>query len=192
MRNSRLAIALAAVACAAALPAAAAAHKSPANHGHKGKDSNSVVVRLSPGTGQKAKGSAALKQRAGALSVELVVARLTPGAFYAAHVHAGTCAAPGAVALTLPDVYADERGVAKLVTTLPTAADANYLAGGFYIDVHAGPTGGDATVISCGDIKTKTPKAASNAWLKGANHERGRAELSRRAVTSPPGSRSAA
>ena len=41
--------------------------------------------------------------------------------------------------------------------------------------MHAGPL--DATVISCGDIKTKTPKATSNAWLKGANHEHGHVEL---------------
>jgi Cu/Zn superoxide dismutase len=179
MRNSRLAIALAAVACAVALPAAAAAHKSHlANHGHRGKG-NAVVVRLSPVTGQKAKGSAALNQRAGALSVELVVSRLTPGAFYAAHLHTGSCAAPGAVTLALPDIYADEHGVARLVTTLPTAADANLVAAG-YVDVHAGPSASDTPVISCGDIKVRTPKAVADAWLKGAHHEHGRAELTQK------------
>ena len=80
MRVSRLAIALAAVACAVALPAAAAAHKSkPANHGHHGKGDNGTVVRLAPVTGQKAKGAAVLTQHTGAVSFALVVARLTPG-----------------------------------------------------------------------------------------------------------------
>jgi Cu/Zn superoxide dismutase len=191
MRNSRFVLALVAVACVAALPAAAAANNSkPAEkshsskkHGHPGKwqgKGDHTGVRLSPVAGQKAKGGAELKQRAGALSVALVVSRLTPGAFYAAHVHAGTCAAPGAAALTLPDIYADERGVAKLVVTLPTAAGANYLAGGFSIDVHAGPSASATPVISCGDIAAKVPKvekSAAKVFLKGAAAERGHAEL---------------
>jgi hypothetical protein len=171
MRISRLAIALAAVACAAALPAAAAAHKAkPQNHGHKGKDRNGSLVRLSPVTGQTAKGAASFTPHTGALSVELVVKRLTPNTFFLADIHSGSCLAPGASVLTLANIYADEDGVAKLVTTVPSTTDV--LAGGFYVDVHAG-----ATVISCGDIKAKTLKAASDARLKGANHERGRAEL---------------
>jgi Cu/Zn superoxide dismutase len=187
MRNSRFLIALAAVACVAALPAAAAANKDkPAQdkssqghktHPEKDWDSNKLTLRLSPAAGQTAKGAAELKQHAGALSVELVVGRLTPGAFYAAHVHAGSCAAPGAAALTLPDVYANERGVAKLVTTLPTAADANFLAGGFSVDVHAGPSASATAVIACGDIAPKVKKAYAKAFLKGAGSERGHAEL---------------
>ncbi len=175
MRVSRLAIALAAVACAVALPAAAAAHKSkPANHGHHGKGDNGTVVRLAPVTGQKAKGAAVLTQHTGAVSFALVVARLTPGLFYAAHLHSGACGTTSSALVTLPDLYADEDGVAKLVVTAPTAA---LLSAGGSVDVHAGPSGGDATVIACGDIKVKTQKAAANARLKGANHERGRAEL---------------
>jgi Cu/Zn superoxide dismutase len=173
MRLNRLAIAFAAMACAVALPAAAAAHKGkPSDHGHKGKDRNGALVRLSPTAGQTAKGAASFTQHTGALSVELIVSRLTPNTFFQAHIHAGACAtAPaGAIALTLPDIYADEHGVAKLVTTLPNTTD--YLSGGFYIDVHSG-----ATVISCGDITAKTPKAASEARLRGANHEHGRVEL---------------
>jgi hypothetical protein len=179
MRNSRLVVGLVAVACAVALPAAASAHKgqpeksqhgSKAAHGHpgKGQDATRTTVRLSPAAGQTAKGFAELKQHAGALSVALVVAHLTPGQFYAAHVHTGTCATPNApVALTLPDLYANERGVAKLVTTLPTGATDNYIANGFSIDVHAGPTGAATSVLSCGDVVVKAAKATSKAWLKG-------------------------
>jgi len=187
MRNSRFVLALVAVACAAALPAVAAANSGKpaekshsakkAGHGwHKGKGDHKGV-RLSPAAGQTAKGVADLKQHAGALSVALVVAKLTPGAFYAAHVHAGTCAAPGAAALTLPDIYANERGVAKLVTTLPTAAGANFLAAGFSVDVHAGPSASTTPVITCGDVTPKVEKSAAKAFLKGAGAEKGRAEL---------------
>jgi len=176
MRNSRLVVGLVAVACAVALPSVAAAHNShPLKaqhgfHGHPGKgqgDANSANVHLSPVTGQSAKGVAQLKQRSGALSVALFVSHLTPGAFYAAHVHAGTCAAPGAVALSLPDVYADENGVAKLVTTLPTATGANFVATGFSVDVHAGPSASATPVISCGDVTVKAAKSFSKAWIKG-------------------------
>ncbi len=187
MRISRFAVALVAVACATALPAVAAAHNGKpgqkshplkAFHGHPGKGKlDGANVRLSPVAGQTARGEVHLKQHANALSVELVVGKLTPGAFYAAHLHAGSCAAPGAAALSFPDLYADEHGVAKLVTSVPTAAGASYFAGGFYVDVHAGATGGDATVISCGDIAVKSPKSAAKAWLKGAGDEHGRAEL---------------
>ena len=187
MRSSRLVVALAAVACVVALPAAASAnkdrpaqksHAAKSRHGHPGKGwGDGSATRLTPVAGQTAKGVVQLKQRTGALSVGLVVSRLTPGAFYAAHIHAGTCAAPGAVALALPDVYADENGVAKLVTTLPTAADANFLAGGFSVDVHAGPSASATPVITCGDVTPKVEKSAAKAFLKGAGAEKGRAEI---------------
>jgi hypothetical protein len=182
MRNSRLVVGLVAVACAAALPAAASAHtgqpgksrhgaKAANGHPGKGNDANRTTVRLAPLSGQTARGFAELKQRTGALSVALVVSHLTPGAFYAAHVHNGTCATPGAVALTLPDIYADEDGVAKLVTTLPTGPADNYIASGFSVDVHAGASNVATPAISCGDVVVKAAKAhskaRSKAWLKG-------------------------
>jgi len=188
MRRSRFVVAVAAVACVAALPAVAGAHQGKpekkshavkSHHGKPGRGDNSAV-RLLPVAGQTAKGVVHLKQHSGALTVSLIVGKLTPGGFYAAHVHAGTCAAPGAVSLALPDVYADEHGVAKLVTTLPTAAGANYLAGGYSVDVHAGPSASATAVISCGDIAAKPVKpvkAAAKAFLKGAGAEKGRAEL---------------
>jgi Cu/Zn superoxide dismutase len=182
-------MALVAVACTAALPAAALANHD-GKHGskHKVKPAKHVVlkgkgaadragVRLSPAAGQTAKGVVHLKQHANALTVSLVVSRLAPGAFYAAHLHAGSCAAPGAAALTFPDVYANEHGVATLVTTVPTAAGANYLAGGYSIDVHAGPASAPGAAISCGDLPAKVAKAYAKAWLKGAAAERGQVEL---------------
>jgi Cu/Zn superoxide dismutase len=182
MRNSRFVLALAAVACAAALPAVAAAHK-PAHNGHPGKghDGTATVFRLAPAAGQTAKGIVELKQHAGALSIAVRVHGLTPGAFYATDLHSGSCLAQGASAVTVPDLYADERGKATLVTTVPTAAGANFVAMGFYVDVHA--TNATSAVISCGDLNVKPPKppkiekSAAATFLKGAGSERGRAEL---------------
>jgi Cu/Zn superoxide dismutase len=179
MRNSRFVLALAAVACAAALPAVAAAHK---GHGHpgKGKSGDATVVHLAPAAGQKAKGIVQLKQRTGALSVALRVSGLTPGAFYASHVHAGSCLAPGAAAVTFPDLYADEHGVATLVTTVPTDAAANFVATGYSVDVHAGPSASVTPVISCGDINIKPPKSIAMTWLTGASGAHGHAQLSQK------------
>jgi Cu/Zn superoxide dismutase len=178
MRTSRLAVALAAVACAAALPAAAAANRGHGNSGkHEGKG-DGTVVRLAPVTGQTAKGKAVLKQRTGALSVELRVSGLTPGSWHAVHLHTGSCAAQGAVVLPFPDIYANERGVAKLVTTLPTDAAANFVAAGYYINVHAAT--GDTPGIACGDVTVKAENAFAKTWLKGAGDEHGRAELAQK------------
>jgi Cu/Zn superoxide dismutase len=183
MRNSRFVVALAAVACAAALPAAAVAHKGhPFHHGHpgKGKGGNATVVRLVPAAGQKAKGHVVLTQRTGALSVSLRVSGLTPGQFYASHLHSGSCLAQGAPAVTFPDIYADEHGVAKLVTTVATDPAANFVAPNFYVDVHAGPSTSVTPVISCGDLSVKPPKAQKSAaatWLKGSGDARGHAEV---------------
>jgi Cu/Zn superoxide dismutase len=179
MRTSRFVLALAAVACAAALPAVAAAHKSHPFHGHpgKGKHGNSTAVHLAPAAGQTAKGRVVLTQRANGLSVELRVKGLTPGQFYASHLHAGSCLAQGALHVTFPDLYADERGVAKLVTTVPTSAGANFVTTGFYVDVHAGASPNDGGVISCGDVNVKPEKSAAVTWLKGSNGVHGRAEV---------------
>ena len=178
MRNSRFVVALVAVACAAALPAAAAANR---GHGTSGKhegNGDGTVVRLAPVTGQTAKGKAVLKQRTGALSVELRVSGLAAGSWHAVHLHTGSCAAQGAVVLPFPDIYANERGVAKLVTTLPTDAAANFVAAGYYINVHA--AAGDTPGIACGDVTVKADKpekSFAKTWLKGAGNEHGRAEL---------------
>jgi Cu/Zn superoxide dismutase len=178
MRTSRLAVALAAVACAAALPAVAAAHKG--HHGHH-RSGTATVVRLAPVGDQTARGFAELRQRTGALSVALRVRGLTPGQFYATDLHSGTCGGTGASVVTFPSLYADERGVARLVTTVPTDAAANFVATGFSVDVHATDAGSAA--ISCGDLTVKPPKPAKSAavtFLKGAASERGRAELFQR------------
>ena len=179
MRTSRFAVALAAVACAAALPAAAAAHRShPAHHGNPGKGGTTTVVRLAPLGNQTARGFAELRQRTGALSVAMRVKGLTPGQFYATDLLSGACGTTGAAAVTFPSLYADERGVATLVTTVPTDPLANFVATGYHLDVHA--TDAASTAISCGQLEVNPPKPVKSAavtFLKGATSEHGRAEL---------------
>jgi Cu/Zn superoxide dismutase len=184
MRNSRLVVALAAVACAAALPAAAAAHKGHPGHHHpgKGRGHNENVFRLAPAANQTAKGVVKLKQRPGALSIALHVSGLTPGAFYPLDLRSGSCTAPGTTAsATFPALYADERGHAKLVTTVPTGATDNFVAAGFYLAVYA--PGTTNPPIACGDLTVSPPKppkshkAVAVAFLKGDGQEHGRAEL---------------
>lgn len=188
MRSSRFVVALATVACVVALPAAASANKDkPAQKTHAAKSHHGkpghgkgegTIARLAPVAGQVAKGKAFVTQRSGALSIELRVSGLTPGSWHALHVHAGSCVAQGAVAIPLPDIYADEHGVARLVTTVPTDAAANFVAGGYYINVHAAT--GDTPGITCGDIVpkvVKTGKTAAKTHLKGAGGERGHAEV---------------
>ena len=168
-------------------------------HGHpgKGKHGNATVVRLAPTAGQKAHGKVELKQRDGALSVVVRVGGLTPGGFYASHLHAGTCAAAQpttAAAVNFPDLYADEHGVATLVTTVPTAAGANFVAPNFYVDVHASAsTSPGSAVIACGEYQPSKPqKSAAVTWLKGSSGAAAARRSSRRAATWPSGSASAA
>jgi Cu/Zn superoxide dismutase len=186
MRNSRFVLALAAVACAAALPAAAAAHKGHGHPGHhhpgKGKGKNENVFRLAPAANQTAKGVVKLKQRTGALSIAVRVSGLTPGAFYPLDLRSGSCMTPGnTAAVTFPALYADERGHATLVTTVPTGPADNFVASGFYVAAYAPTTTNPP--IACGDLTVAPPKPPKSeksvalAFLKGADEEHGRAEL---------------
>ena len=151
----------------------------PSEHDHpgKGKGDNTTVVRLAPAAGQTARGTAQLKQRTAALSIAVRVSGLTPGAFYAIHLHSGSCGAQGALAATFPDLYADERGHATLVTTVPTAAAANFVASGFSLGVHGGNS--TTAVISCGDVAVKAAKTSVAVALAQGHdrQEHGRAEL---------------
>jgi hypothetical protein len=183
MRNSRFIVALAAVACAAALPAVAAAHKGhPGHHPGKGKGKSENVFRLAPVANQTARGVVKLKQRPGALSIAVHVSGLTPGGFYPLDLRSGSCTTLGtAPSVTFPALYADERGHAELVTTVPTGATDNFVAAGFYIAVYA-PASTNPP-IACGDLTVAPPKppepqkAAAFAFLKGDGQEHGRAEL---------------
>ena len=160
MRNSRFVVALVAVACAAALPAAAAAHKQARREvasgaraiTGKGNGAPACASRRPPARRPRASPSQAARRRSERRARRR---QLTPGAFYAAHVHAGSCAAPGAVALRSPTSTPMSTASPSSSRRVPTAAGANYFAGGFYVDVHAGPSASATPVISCGDIAVK-------------------------------------
>jgi len=168
MRSLRIAAAV--MAAMLAIPALAAAHGN--GHGNnggsdanwkKGKWDARAELRATA-TGEDAAGQAFLKQRTGTVTIALKVVKLDPLGHYKADIHTGTdCAAPGAQALALPDLYADERGVARLWITLPTAAGQNLASTGNLLDVHAVDAGGNAVAgnITCGAIKGTTTKAAA-------------------------------
>ena len=172
MRNSRFVVALVAVACAAALPAAAAANNSkpgekssrsrprPSRAWRHGKGCDHQGVRLSPAAGQTAKGVAELKQRANALSVALVVARSDAGrVLRRARARGYVRGAGRRCAHAARHLRQRARRRQARDRRVPTAAGANYFAGGFSIDVHAGPSASATPVISCGDIAAKAEGA---------------------------------
>ena len=104
------------------------------------------------------------KQRPGTVTIALKVVKLDPLGHYTADIHAGTdCAVPGAQVLALPDLYADERGVARLWITLPTAAGQNLASTGYLLDVHTVDSAGAAVAasVTCGPIKAPAMKAAA-------------------------------
>jgi hypothetical protein len=162
MRSLR--IAAAATAALLAIPALAAAHGN--GHGNnggsdanwkKGKWDARAELRATA-TGEDAAGQAFLKQRTGTVTIALKVVKLDPLGHYKADIHTGAdCAAPGAQALALPDLYADERGVARLWITLPTTTPVAMT--GFLIDVHS--TAATPAQVTCGAIKGATTKGTA-------------------------------
>ena len=103
---------------------------------------------------------------------------LTPGAFYATDLHSGSCLAQGASALSFPDLYADERGVAKLVTTVRTAPAANFVAGRLLRRrARRRCHHGGHLLRRSQRQAAEGGKSAAVTFLKGAGTERGRAEL---------------
>lgn len=164
MRSLR--IAAVATAALLALPALAAAHGN-GNGNNGGSDANwkkgkwdARAELRATAAGEDAAGQAFLKQRPATVTIALKVVKLDPLGHYTADIHAGTdCAAPGAQALALPDLYADERGVARLWITLPTAAGQNLASTGYLLDVHSTAT--PAVQVTCGAIKAPAQKAAA-------------------------------
>ncbi len=189
MRVSRLAIALAAVACAVALPASRRCTQGQARR-------TMVMARARIDNGsrrsprrrppaRRPRASPSLTQHTGALSVALVVSQPDAG-----HVLRRRTCTPAPCARrrvpsrsTLPDIYADEHGVAKLVTTRADRRRRR-LPGRRLLRRRARrPVASDAPVISCGDIKVEDAEGR----LQGAPQGREPRARPRRAV--PEGQR---
>lgn len=98
------------------------------------------------GTGQVVKGS-------GSFTLTIKLSGMAPSSSHISHIHNGSCAKPGGIALALTQVVADSTGAATVTSNVP----AEYLvpAGGWYVNVHHGPdfsVPANAPSISCGDL----------------------------------------
>ncbi len=97
-------------------------------------------------------GHALLRQRDGALILALRVTGLAAASRHAVHVHAGTCAAQGAVVVPVPDLIANDRGVARIWIALPTDPGVDVAEAGYYVNIHEGFGAATGGGIACGDI----------------------------------------
>ncbi len=94
------------------------------------------------------------------LDVKISLTGLAPKSSHAAHIHAGSCAADGAVIYPLQPVVADAKGVGSSETTIENIQNGIPMKG-WYINVHNGllmsPL--EHRAISCGNItNTDTSK----------------------------------
>ncbi len=113
----------------------------------------SSLSTFADGTSSTAKGEATLvAQTDGKTKIIVSVAGLTKSTKHIGHVHNGTCAAQGPVAIVLLRLEADANGNASAETVVDTAK----LVGGQYVQYHQRDVGADGGIgggIVCGDIK---------------------------------------
>jgi hypothetical protein len=118
-------------------------------------------VRLA-GDEPSVRGVAFFEQDGERMKGHVVVWGLEPNSEHAVHFHGpdsrcGTKADPVAVH---PDLKADQNGVAY--TAVELTAEQELLAGGFYYNVHAGPSSeAENPEIVCGDIAPTSEAAAA-------------------------------
>jgi hypothetical protein len=87
------------------------------------------------------------------LTVKISLTGLAPNSSHAVHIHAGTCAADGAIVYPLNPVVADAKGDATSETTIANVRNG-IPATGWYINIHNGlnMTAIEHMPISCGNI----------------------------------------
>jgi len=111
---------------------------------------------------------ALLRQRDGALVLALRVTGLAADSRHAVHVHAGSCAAQGAVVVPVPDLIANGRGVGRMWIALPTDPGVDVAETGYYVNVHQGFGASTAGVIRTrfwGAAVARGCDCAPAAWL---------------------------
>ena len=154
-----------------ALPATADAKRAKRFY-RSGWEAHAKIV---PAANQTAKGHAFLRQHDGALTIAVKIVGLTPWTVHPAHIHTGSCApGGGAIALPLPDLIANGRGIAKVWITLATEPGKDFAENGFYVNVHKGgadPDAGDS--ITCGDIVEHVANGAARVKPLGTNTVKG-------------------
>ncbi len=122
-----------------------------------------LKVQAPPQHGQIPRGTATLAYNSTnhTLRVEVTASGLPPNSAHAAHIHAGSCVAQGAVVYPLPDLRANASGDASITTTIDNVNSAPPTTG-WYVNVHRGPmsqilSGDSPTLlfapILCGDVR---------------------------------------
>jgi hypothetical protein len=140
-----------------ALPAGAMAHGNGHGWNKSRWDARAVIKPVAPG--EDASGRAFLRQRPGKATVVLRVGKLEPDARYAVRVQQG-CEPTGATVLALPDLYTDERGVARMWLTLPTGDGVNVAQLGYAVNVLGyDATGAVVNTVTCGAVDAPKGKA---------------------------------
>lgn len=130
-----------------------------------------LTMAALPQAGQHPTATASLAYDATAksLTVAVTASGLVTGSVHAAHLHAGSCAAQGAVVYALTDITADATGNAAVTTVVPNVSTAPP-ASGWYLNIHIGSSGqilanGKPTLlfepILCADIHGAPAAAAS-------------------------------
>ena len=99
--------------------------------------------------GNEVGGSITLTERDGATEVVVTLTGLEEGA-HANHLHAGSCAAVGAVVHPLEELEADAAGNATATSTVQATTEE--LSTGFYYTVHAGGDDAAGDGIGCADF----------------------------------------
>lgn len=97
-------------------------------------------------------GTAEIVKGTGGFTVTMKLKGLAPGSNHVDHIHNGSCQANGGIAIALQPLAADGAGLASATSTINQ--DFAVPAGGWYVNVHAGPDlqGPNAKAIACGNV----------------------------------------
>ncbi len=113
--------------------------------------------------GSEAEGVAHFEQDGSQMTGFVVVWGLEPGSVHAVHFHGpdSGCGAKADPVAVHPDLRADGNGVAY--TRVDLTAEQELLDGGYYYNVHEGPSRlADNPEIACGDIATSSATAGAS------------------------------
>jgi hypothetical protein len=121
-------------------------------------------VSLAAADGSSVRGLGFFEQDGEQMTGFVVVWGLEPNSEHAVHFHGpdSSCGAKADPVAVHPDLKADDKGIAY--TNVELSAEQHLLSGGFYYNVHAGPSReAENPEIACGDIEAgSTPATAGS------------------------------
>ncbi|MDQ4030559.1 MAG: superoxide dismutase family protein [Actinomycetota bacterium] len=141
------------LAAAAVVALSVAAVATATTVGNDGNGAEVAGVRIAA-DGSTVRGVAHFEQEGDQVTGFVVVWGLEPNSAHAVHFHGpkGRCGTKADPVAVHPDLTADGNGVAY--TNVAIAAKTQLLGGGYYYNVHAGPSRDAANPeIACGDIQ---------------------------------------